>query len=479
MRVALIVTASLSVFLSGCATVKTHGFRHDQSNAEGMSYFLPKREVAFVGARAPLRKADVEKKIKAAVTALGAAEDAEKAAKIEKAAADNALNANPISSLRRQKLQDDATIAEFKAGDAQRTQLLKKAEIIDLEDTLRTFGDKACIYSYDVKLELQPFSPDPSARFVANLSHNILRDDEQKFMVSSDGLLSSANVTAADRTGDVIVELAGAFAAFGGGSLPVARSKVVGEEPVAPVNCDTPIKDFRYIFDPISEDERKKVNDELNRANWPFFVDAEVKNLLEQRSDAEAPSRKVPLLTSNTFDHSGNCKKEPIQNASQQKLQLCQPVDGLLYRTALPATITIRQCVGGCNLSQRTPGVPVQGALVALPQAGPVSYIPLRSSAFVKTVDNIVFDKGMLTSWEANRPSEVLEIVRLPIRLLKAVISVPAEILQLRVNYSSQAESLSSGYAKQLEAQQKLISLQQCFRKAENTNGDPSLCLVE
>ena len=47
----------------------------------------------------------------------------------------------------------------------------------------------------------------------------------------------------------------------------------------------------------------------------------------------------------------------------------------------------------------------------------------MRSSAFVKTVNDVAFDNGTIVSWHAVRPSEVAEVVRLPVRILKAVVS--------------------------------------------------------
>ena len=60
--------------------------------------------------------------------------------------------------------------------------------------------------------------------------------------------------------------------------------------------------------------------------------------------------------------------------------------------------------------------LPIETTIAVLPQIGPISCIAMRSSVFVKTVDDFVYDNSLLVSWDASPPSEILEIVRLPVR---------------------------------------------------------------
>ncbi len=436
----------LTVALAGCATVRTQQYRLDQTGVQGVTYFLPKRNVQFVGVRTPLTKVDVEKKIADAEKARDSAATAVGAAAAAKSAAELALQAPLISDERKRELQDDLAIATYQLDVATRTKTLKEAEIADLRSTLQQFNNGACVFSYSIKLETLAVTPDSSARFTANLSHSVLRDDVQKFTVTSDGLLNSANITATDRTGDILVELAGAIASFSGGGVSGQVQSLNQDGPAAGApNCATVIKEFTYQFDPNDPQELaytnpQGINARLAAAEWPFMIS------VSKPTDRAAPRAWLP----NTCSPGTTCNS----------------VDGLLYRTALPITVIVEQCSGLCNLAGANP-IPVQAALVSLPQAGPISYIPMRSSAFVQTVDNVVFANGMLTSWEANRPSEVLEVVRLPVRILRSIVSVPAELFQLRVNYSNEASNLQDAYARQLQAQQSLVELQTCIREVE------------
>ena len=51
--------------------------------------------------------------------------------------------------------------------------------------------------------------------------------------------------------------------------------------------------------------------------------------------------------------------------------------------------------------------------------------------------------------------------------ILRSVVSVPAELFQLRVNYSNEAANLQDAYARQLQTQQSLVELQTCIREVE------------
>lgn len=143
--------------------------------------------------------------------------------------------------------------------------------------------------------------------------------------------------------------------------------------------------------------------------------------------------------------------------------------DGLFYRTNAPVVLKLLQTDGGSN-------VPIAGALMSLPQAGPVSYIPMHSSAFVKTVDTVQFTDGSLTSWSAERPSEVLEIVRLPVKVLSSVVSVAAQIVSVKVDYSTKTKALLDAQKAQMQADADRAKLLGCLAAAQKTNSDGTEC---
>lgn len=439
-------TALVVPFLiGGCATVETTRATVADAGLEGVTYFLPKRLVLFNGTRAPVRKEDVEKKIAAATKSKDEATATKLAAEAEIKSIDVALGAPGLSDERKKQLADDKAVAGARKKNADGLIALKTAEINDLNRTLQQIGASACLFSYDIKLEAGDVVPDKSARFVAKLKHSPLRDDVQTFKVSANGLLNSADVAAADRSGDILVEAVGAIGSFGaapksgfvfrGGSLSPATQ-----------SCETAHISFKYLFDP---KDVSALNNALMLAGWPFGVQV-----------------------------AGIARTEQGPSAGSTQ----QSVAGLYYRTASPAVLTVFQCADGalCDVSDpKAAKTPIESSIVSLPQYGAISYIPMKSSAFVKTTDVVAFENGMLTSWSANRPSGVLEVVRLPVRALKVLVSVPAELIKLRVDYVSQEQSLAGAYAKQLEAAETLRKLRECVDAAEAAGADSTTCFSD
>ena len=98
---------------------------------------------------------------------------------------------------------------------------------------------------------------------------------------------------------------------------------------------------------------------------------------------------------------------------------------------------------------------------------------------FVKTVNDVKFEDGVIKSWTTERPSEALEIVRLPVKILKAFISVPTEIVKLHIDLSSEDASLAQKQIAQIEAQKQLAALEKCLEIAEKEDTDALLCFPD
>jgi hypothetical protein len=428
----------LSLAMAGCATVRSDPPANATDVMRGVTYFLPRREIKITAERRILKLEDAQKKVAAATKALETATtedtDAGKALKQQEA-----LLATLATGTKAWEAVEAAraTAAGTKLLKAAALDKAKAALDVANAELLRITGSGgACVATYDSKLELLPAVADHDWRFTARFAHNILRDDDGKLGVSADGLLTSSNVVAADRTGDIIVELAGAIAGFGG-----APGRLVGlVKSDAETNCDQPVKKFVDQFDPATG--FVATNALLKKAG--FDLEIELRNASQR-----GPACGV----------AGNCgKAAPFTTQGS--------VGALFYRSAVPVTVILKQG-----------GDPVDAAVAMIPQLGPISYIPMRSSAFVKTVDDVTFSNGAITGWNASRPSEVLEIVRLPIKLLKAVISVPAEVISLRINVSDKEKGLAAAQQAQIAQQEKLVALKACITAAQAAGTSAEACL--
>lgn len=437
LTVAMIVSLGMT---SGCATVRTSE-RQLSTVEPGLTYFLPKREARLTAERKLLNAAELTKALATKKAELEKANGEVKRIDGEVKLETRRL-ADPTVQANEQAKKEIAAKLAVLASDlsaAKQAQTKVGGEVDSIEASLlalRAAPKGSCAFSYSAKLELTELSPDRDRMFIADPAHSPFRDDETKLVITKDGLLSSANVVAADRTGDIIVEAISAIASFGTGGLSGIKTFGETEEEVAE-DCQKPTK-FSLRFDPGNGESLSGLNRELAQSKYPFRVEV-------------------------TGSGAGQVDSPTLSRAGQQ--------GALFYRSALPVTITMRQCRSGvaCGASPLDSD-PIDAALVMLPQAGPISYIPMRSSAFVKTTNDVLFENGMITSWTANRPSEVLEVVRLPVRIAKSIVSIPAEIFQLRVNLSDQQKGLAETQKAQIEAQARLLEIKTCV----TTAGDDS-----
>lgn len=429
-----------TAILAGCATVESNQVANNASS-EGLTYFLPARYVKLTATKEtldpPKIKAALEAKTKELDAAKAAAAAAEQNAKA-KAAIVAQLPSTAAQTSRDAAVQaSELAQAEAAIAAANRDGLASTvAGLRKLLETAQAAPADSCGYS--AKLELLPAHGDRTMRFVARPRHNALRDDSTKLSVTADGLLASSNVIAADRTGDIIVEIAGAIAGFSG--APVGVQGLTGGAPA--IRCDQ-YKKIVTIFDPAKATEYEKANKDLSSAGYPLRL----KWMNEPSGDQVPGQLPTPIVK-----------------------------DVIYYRTPVPAQIRISECP---EIACGSGDVVIEDVLVSVPQVGPISYIPQRSSAFVRTVNDVQFENGVIKSWSADRPSEVLEVVRLPVRILTAIVSVPANLIQLRVNHDTQAKSLAEIQAAERVAAMKLQILQACLNAAGDDSTAAKGCLSQ
>ncbi|MDP3610231.1 MAG: hypothetical protein Q8R98_00100, partial [Rubrivivax sp.] len=103
-------------------------------------------------------------------------------------------------------------------------------------------------------------------------------------------------------------------------------------------------------------------------------------------------------------------------------------------------------------------------SLVAhLPDASTLFVTPVTAAAFTKVSNKHTFKDGMLVEVSLDKPSVVAAVASLPVEILKALVSIPASIIKLRVDYESQSEALATTQANVLKAQVDLLNAQKAL----------------
>jgi hypothetical protein len=68
-----------------------------------------------------------------------------------------------------------------------------------------------------------------------------------------------------------------------------------------------------------------------------------------------------------------------------------------------------------------------------MPNLGPILSIGVERALFATRDTDLVFNQGVLTDVSIDKKSELVGFVRIPLAVAKAVVGVPAQILQIRI----------------------------------------------
>ena len=470
LRNAFQMVAIACIGLSGCATVSTQPMASNDKGGPGIAYFLP-RQLAQVTvtrikrdeaptppkplADAIKAQAEAQKAVDAAKASVGAADAALRLAEDTLIAASNTTAGGlDILNARLKTRQKELVSANGELDKAKKELNSKSNVVINIKTKAMKEGRSTEVtespsktdYTAVVEIKLLPPSADPAHGFRLNTSHNIFRDDSNHLVISNEGLLTSNDTTAIDRTGEIIVALSKAVGAVAelssGGAIMLDKSR----SPASVVEDAEP-------------DECKNVPDKRI-----LIVDFTAKD------DVETQANKMLTCMGVRFEwlESKNSFDVEVDDAIGGKGVL----KGIAYRTPTEQWIKIQVCarayVKDCDpaVSNEVDTTPIptwrtsQVVVLKLPQAGPVSYLPQNASAFTKTTYKTKFQDGMLIDYDATRPSEFAEVASLPIRIVDGVFEGVSKVISLRTNVAKQKTELATQQKGQLEAQYNLLAAQ-------------------
>ncbi|MDP3080479.1 MAG: hypothetical protein Q8M90_06595 [Brevundimonas sp.] len=468
----LVLLVASGVVVGGCTpTIRSsRDSAFNTSQPGGVTYFLPMRLMKVTMTRAPVtldrliaeRDAKVVELAATSATATAARSTRDQAIAVLAALAPTATSRADQVKVVERTTAEEVVLAARVASQTAEVNALKEAIRIS-----QTTGDN-CLYS--AKLELMPPQADRNARFVATMPHNILRDETINIVVTPGGLLTSANVTATDQTGQILTQIAGLLGSFTGASRG-------GAEP--PEGCEGPPSLMRQ-FDPMSTTDLASVNNELDAADFPFRI-------------------RVPN------DQRGGGMGADAADGYLPRAGVSGP--GFFYRTAAPVSVrlvrlwdpptpstvpegdttnadaqpdlngdepSVAETVPASDFAVRE--VTIDEQPTPLPQAGPVSYLPMPASPFVTTTNNVQFVDGALISQALQRPSEVKAGVDSAANAVTAFFKALGDLLTLRIAISNNYQSLDTRLTGE-SAQAAINRLTRiCVEKAEAAGEDPGQC---
>ena len=384
----------------------------------GILYYLPEDILQFNFTREISDTSKIIKKI-AAITP-----------KIETANNEKTTNQvklkNTILLLATEKNEANKKVLEIKKVNFEIAVKYAEVNIKKLTLTLEQLKDQLIIakqskYIDTIEIKKLKTAPDTSLPFIAELSHSGRRDDNFNIKTNDKGLLDSFKGDSEDQTDTLIIESVSAIT----GLLKLPTTFRFSASSSVPSDLTKEIIfSFKYTknFKPNDKNVLNDIKNDLKNRHALYVI-----------------------------------KSEPIKKFAE-----CDSSDkwpGLLYRRPVEYNIEVTS-----SMSSNQPNFSKSFSFYLL-NDGPIASITLPASPFVKTEYDIDFQEGMLISVNSIRPSESLEIVRTIPQMLKAIVDIPAQLIQLKIDYSSKDKAL-------IDAQKELLNAQLELLKADKSLSD-------
>lgn len=442
---------------SGCGNrpMVRSELHRSQTAVAGVIYSLPRQLVVFRFTREPadLAKlgAEYATKRQAALEAKAAfearAEEVSKAEEDLKQATGDAIK----------KAEEALTAAKTRRDQA---DVLSKKAAVEAEaalSNLQQIREGQMVDKFE--MDVLPPSPDPSASFSARLTHGRTRHDSLTIKTSAAGLLETSEAEADDKTASIVTETLSFFTEAAKLSLMRALSGGVRDTSATPTQLQVePIK-YQRIFDPMETDARGLdgfaiIAEDLAKRRAYFAF---------QFTPGTKAANLVPLPPS---EGDGIFYRRPVQHLltiydasgvdSIWQSMLADPKNPLGTYESLVAEAARK-------------GTYVMSLQMLLPNSGPIGMVELPTSTAVKTEHNFSFKDGMLLSHESVRPSEALGIASILPNALRAIVAIPAELIQFKIDYSTKDKESVETQKHYIDAQKAYIDAQAALIDSERS----------
>ncbi|HEY4417052.1 MAG TPA: hypothetical protein VGO57_15285 [Verrucomicrobiae bacterium] len=134
--------------------------------------------------------------------------------------------------------------------------------------------------------------------------------------------------------------------------------------------------------------------------------------------------------------------------------------EGLFYRPLLPCQVKIDD---GNNGNE-------ESAVVMLPDFSPIFKLVPRRTPMATASTSITFDRGCPIGFTYDRESPALGWAELPLDIIKAVLSAPTDLIQLKFNFANTNAQLAAAQNTEVENQLKLLQAQLGLQQYMQTN---------
>lgn len=266
--------------------------------------------------------------------------------------------------------------------------------------------------------------PDPGFTYTLMHDPRFTASDNLVIHKTDSGLLEKLELTAKDETGDVIVttvDLAKSIL-LGIPSEEAPPGAIIGTEP-------TRVLVFEAQFDP--------------------FDEVVLDDVFSAASEAT---------------HNSNGNSHLNLSARFERLGMSMGTEQVADSKLCTASICYRE-VATFDFIIRDGDEEILRKKMSLPDKTRISGFSIQRAAFVEKRTVLNFSNGVLKEVEIEKPSQAVRLLRIPLDIASALIAIPAQIIQLKIDTTSDTDKLHQARTKELEAKMKLLEKERELNK--------------
>jgi hypothetical protein len=109
-----------------------------------------------------------------------------------------------------------------------------------------------------------------------------------------------------------------------------------------------------------------------------------------------------------------------------------------------------------------------------LPNEAPVLGYDLRRAALVTKGSSLIFQNGSLVEVGVSKPSEALEGVKIPLTIVKSIVALPTDLIQLKINLANSNNNLINAQAGQFTALSNYLVAQNLLEQLRKATNPPA-----
>lgn len=248
--------------------------------------------------------------------------------------------------------------------------------------------------------------PDASQILSLNYVNNVLYRDEIDIKINEKGLITNVDIETEDRLPNIIEALAQAPEKI----FTLTQMKKGEYEEKIDIDYIVTTEKFTrvFIFEP---------SDLPEKANW-----------IIPKKDQYGGSMQV--------DASFTIKVHlPELKVDPGSFSLKEAVDGIVSRPMILHKFVIAPYAQELNNQEVE-------FYESLPDTNLNFIIPIKRALFSKVNNNMLFSNGLIMGYKMEKPSEVEGFISIPVNIAKAIISIPTQLFQFRIDTTKRKTEL-------------------------------------